>query len=150
MKKQIIICLAVCFFAATVAEVAAQQPANVAGTWDVTLYKQGPGGKADARSTQHEWVLRQEGAKITGTAKIDKQEFPIQGTITGKTIRAKIEQNQGRSIFVTVDGPVLYGSVASTLAKCEPHQGVSIRDAGACSLDEPANVEFAKGSKRVK
>ncbi len=148
MKKTVIFCGVVCFLAAAVGVAAAQEPADAAGTWDVTVYKQGPKGKADPIATEHQWILEQNGHEITGTVKIGTEEFPIQGKIAGKSIRAEIDQNNGRAVFVTVDGDLIYGSVADTPIECQPGEGdVSIADAGTCELDEPAAVGFARGMR---
>jgi 2-keto-4-pentenoate hydratase/2-oxohepta-3-ene-1,7-dioic acid hydratase in catechol pathway len=85
---------------------AAQAPAHVAGTWNVTVRK--PGG------TVHEqWMIQQKGTVVTGTAKAKQGDLPISGTIQGAFLRVSVKDGDKEyKVRATVDGASMDGSIA--------------------------------------
>jgi len=90
-----------------VATAFAQTP-NVTGSWDATLTS--PQGTFEVPLT-----LKQDGEKVTGTAKGPNAELPIEGTQVGANFKAKYTINfQGTDLLITLtavlDGNGLKGS----------------------------------------
>jgi hypothetical protein len=59
---------------------AAQQPANVAGTWDVHIRH------FTGRIVNEQWVVQQNGRTVTGKVAVSSREYPLDGTVDGKKI----------------------------------------------------------------
>jgi len=84
---------------------AAQPPANVAGTWTVTIRM--PGG-----NVSEQWTIQQKGAAVTGTAKGEHGELPVSGTIDGAFFRVTVKDGAKEyKVRATVDGSDMDGSI---------------------------------------
>lgn len=88
MKKNAFLFVVVCAFALAFAGVASAQTAALGGTWDVTI--KGPNG-----NISEQWVVQQDGNKVTGNVKNGNNEFPLEGTVDGNKI----------DVHVTAKGP---------------------------------------------
>lgn len=73
--KKLLLMLALSFFAITAA--AAQ---SVTGDWDASMNT--PGGTRNFRL-----ILKQDGEKLTGTVKREAVDVPLDGTVTGNTVK---------------------------------------------------------------
>jgi len=88
-----------------VAAVAADAPANVAGTWIVDV--SGAAGK-----TSQTIVLKQAGGAITGTFKGPRQSGTIDGTVDGKNIKFHVTARIPLDYTGTVDGDSMKGTMS--------------------------------------
>ncbi len=88
-----------------VATVAADAPANVAGTWAVDV--SGAAGK-----TTQTIVLKQDGATITGTFKGPRQSGTIDGTVDGKNVKFHVTARIPLDYTGTVDGDSMKGTMS--------------------------------------
>src|SRR5579871_2057816 len=88
-----------------VATVAADAPANVAGTWAVDV--SGAAGK-----TTQTIVLKQDGATITGTFKGPRQSGTIDGTVDGKNVKFHVTARIPLDYTGTVDGDSKKGTMS--------------------------------------
>lgn len=84
---------------------AADEPANVAGTWNVSV----SGGAGSAQQTI---VLKQEGSKITGTFKGPRQSGPLAGTVDGNNISFHVSTRVPLDYKGTVGGDNMKGTMA--------------------------------------
>ena len=73
--KKLLLMLALSFFA--IAAAAAQ---SVTGDWDASMNT--PGGTRNFRL-----ILKQDGEKLTGTVKREAVDVPLDGTVTGNTVK---------------------------------------------------------------
>ncbi len=73
--KKLLLTLAMSFFA--IAAAAAQ---SVTGDWDASMNT--PGGTRNFRL-----ILKQDGEKLTGTVKREAGDVPLDGTVTGNTVK---------------------------------------------------------------
>ncbi len=73
--KKLLLTLALSFFA--IAAAAAQ---SVTGDWDASMNT--PGGTRNFRL-----ILKQDGEKLTGTVKREAGDVPLDGTVTGNTVK---------------------------------------------------------------
>ena len=91
---------------------AADEPAKVAGTWEMT--SQGQNGPMTQTLTIH-----QDGGTIKGTLTGRRGEAPLEGTVTGNTVSFTVKrQTQSGETMVmeytaTVDGGSMKGKVHS-------------------------------------
>lgn len=91
---------------------AAEEPANVAGTWEMT--SEGRNGPMTQTLT-----IQQEGGNIKGTLKGPRGEGPIEaGTVAGNKITFKVNRDTPNGTFTleysgTVDGDSMTGTVHS-------------------------------------
>ncbi len=91
---------------------AADEPANVAGKWEMT--SEGPNGTMTQTLT-----IQQDGATIKGTLTGRRGDAPLEGTVTGKNVSFTVKrQTQSGDTMVfeytaTVDGDSLKGKVHS-------------------------------------
>ena len=84
------------------------QASNATGTWDTVLTS--PEGTHNVQL-----ILKQEGEKVTGVAKGQRGEIPIEGTANGKDIKVKWTiKYEGNDMLITltgtIDGPSIKGS----------------------------------------
>lgn len=83
----------------------ADTPANVAGTWDVTV--SGASGKASQTIS-----LKQDGSKITGTFKGPRQSGNIDGTVDGNNIKFHVTARIPLDYLGTVSGDTMKGTMS--------------------------------------
>jgi hypothetical protein len=105
MKRNAILLAVVCLFAVAFARVAAAQNAMaIGGTWAATIH-------APDKTTNEQWTIKQEGAKITGTAKGDK-EMPVTGTVEANIFRGLVtDGDQHYQVHLTIDGDSMDGTI---------------------------------------
>jgi hypothetical protein len=85
--------------------VSAQDTPKIDGTWDVTINN--PQG---VRTEQ--WVVRQDGEKLTGTVKTVKGELPLAGTLNGTTLRVEVTNGDMQfEIHASVVGDSMDGTI---------------------------------------
>jgi hypothetical protein len=106
--------LVVCLFAAgPEIRAAGPKPADVAGSWNVTVRMPG-------RTVSEQWTIQQKGTVVTGTAKTEHGELPVSGTIEGAFFRVDVEEGAKKyKVRATVDGTAMDGSI--TLGVGEAH-----------------------------
>jgi hypothetical protein len=90
---------------------AADEPAKVAGTWEVS--SQGPNGPMTQTLT-----IQQDGSTIKGTLTGRRGEAPFEGTVTGNKISFTVKRETPNGTFTmeyaaTVDGDSMKGTVHS-------------------------------------
>ena len=85
---------------------AAGQPANVAGTWKITVT--GESGSADQTI-----VLKQDGNKITGTFRGPRQSGSLEGLIDGNRITFHVNTRISLDYKGTVDGDCMKGTMTA-------------------------------------
>jgi hypothetical protein len=84
---------------------AAEKAANVAGTWNVTVRMPG-------RTANETWTIQQRGNVVIGTAKADRGELPVTGTIEGAFFRVALKDGDKQvKVRATVDGDSMDGSI---------------------------------------
>ncbi len=98
-----------CYFAIVVVltcgfALAADAPANVAGTWKVSV----TGAAGTAEQTI---VLNQDAGKITGTFKGPRQSGPLQGTVEGNNISFHVAARFPLDYKGVVDGNTMKGTL---------------------------------------
>jgi hypothetical protein len=103
-RKLLAACVALGLFLSCGLVRAADQPANVAGTWKVSV----SGGAGSAEQTI---VLKQDGNKITGTFKGPRQSGPLEGTVDGKNISFHVSTRVPLDYKGTVDGDSMKGTM---------------------------------------
>lgn len=110
MKRNTIIVVVLGFVAMTLAGIAsAQQPAKLVGTWDITI--QGPNGEI-----HEQWIVMQDGNKVTGNVKNANAEFPLEGTVDGNKIDVHVTAKgpngeRHLEVIATVDGDSIKGKI---------------------------------------
>jgi hypothetical protein len=92
-------------FVVAIAAVAADAPANVAGTWTVDV--SGAAGKTSQTIT-----LKQDGGTITGTFKGPRQSGTIDGTVDGKNVKFHVTARIPLDYTGTVDGDSMKGTMS--------------------------------------
>src|SRR5262245_42789847 len=86
----------------------AAQSNNSTGTWDATLTS--PQGTFNVQ-----FVLKQDGEKVTGVVKGQRGEIPIEGTLTGKDLKLKYTiKFQDNDMLITLAGTLDGASVKGT------------------------------------
>ena len=131
MKRNAILWVAVCLFAVTFARAAAAQKepvdapipnpdANIAGNYQASVYMTMAAHQYGSNDAQTEkivkgpWAFKQDGKKITGTAKIDKGDLPFSGTIEGNSFHGVVNDgDQHYTLHLTVDSDD--GSIHGTI-----------------------------------
>lgn len=68
---------------------AAQNAAKMGGTWDVHI-EHYAAPKGSGRVVNEQWIVTQDGNKVTGKVVVNTREFPIEGDIDGNTIKWKV------------------------------------------------------------
>ena len=82
-----------------------QAPASVAGKWDVTV-------RLPGRTASEQWTLQQKGTAVTGTAKGERGELAVSGTVEGAFFRVSVKDGQKEyKVRATVDGNAMDGSI---------------------------------------
>ena len=101
--------------ALTAGFVFAAEPANVSGTWQLTVLDTG-------RTFTPSFTLRQSGEQLTGTYKNSQGDNPANGTVKGNdvTLNAEITGQDGNKRTVTyvgvVNGNTMTGKLQTTRA----------------------------------
>lgn len=83
---------------------AADAPANVAGTWKIAV-------TGAAGSAEQTIVLTQDANKITGTFKGPRQSGPLEGTVDGKNISFHVATRVPLDYKGVVDGNTMKGTL---------------------------------------
>ena len=96
--------LAALLFGYCVIVLAADESANVAGTWNVSV-------SGAAGSAQQTIVLQQDGTKISGTFKGPRQSGPLEGTVDGKNITFHVKTHVPLDYKGTIDGDTMKGTM---------------------------------------
>lgn len=106
MKMTAVVLWFSCVFAVTSLQVASgQSPVSVAGKWNVTMRM--PGG-----TVSEQWTIQQKGTAVTGTAKGERGELPVSGTIEGAFFRVTVKAGDKQyKVRATVDGAAMDGSI---------------------------------------
>ena len=106
MKRNAILVALVCLFAVAFAGVSsAQDNSKIGGNWAATIH-------APDKTMNEQWMFKQDGMKITGTAKGDKGELPINGTMEGNVFRGLVtDGDQHYQVHLTVDGDDMDGTI---------------------------------------
>ena len=99
-----IVQLVLTIFLVTFLSSAADTPANVAGTWTISV--SGAAGSAEQTVT-----LVQSGSKITGTFKGPRQSGPLEGTVDGNNIKFHVATGVPIDYTGTVDGDSMKGTL---------------------------------------
>ena len=91
--------------------IAADEPAKVAGTWEMTF--EGPMGTRTQTLT-----IQQDGSTIKGTVKGQRGESPLEGSVTGNKISFTVKRDTPNGAFTieytgTVDGDSMKGTIHS-------------------------------------
>jgi hypothetical protein len=86
---------------------AAEEPAKVAGTWDMTF--EGPRGTRTQTLT-----IQQDGSTIKGTVKGQRLDSPLEGSVTGNKISFTVKRDTPNGTFTIeytgrVDGNSMKG-----------------------------------------
>jgi hypothetical protein len=82
-----------------------QMPASVSGKWKVTV-------RMPSGPVSEEWTLQQKGKSVTGTARGDRGELPISGTVEGAFFRISVKDGQKEyKVRATLDGDAMDGSI---------------------------------------
>jgi hypothetical protein len=82
-----------------------QAPAHIAGKWNVTV-------RMPAGAVNEQWTIQQKGTSITGTAKSERGELPVSGTVEGAFFRVSVKDGSKEyKIRATVDGNEMDGSI---------------------------------------
>jgi hypothetical protein len=85
---------------------AADTPANVAGTWTISVT--GAAGSAEQTVT-----LVQSGSQNTGTFKGPRQSGPLEGTVDGSNIKFHVATGVPIDFTGTVDGDSMKGTLSA-------------------------------------
>lgn len=90
---------------------AAEEPAKVAGTWDMTI-------QGRQRSFQVTLTLLQDGSTIKGSTKGERGESPLEGTVTGNRLNFTVKRDTPNGPFTieytgTLEGDSLKGTFHS-------------------------------------
>ena len=110
MKRNAILLAVFCLFVVTfagmaTAQVLTDQTAKVAGDWTATIHT------TDKTMTE-QWMMKQDGVKITGTVKNDKGELPLTGTVEGSVVRALVTDGDNHyQVHLNVDGGDADGTI---------------------------------------
>ena len=99
MKKTGLLLAGLCVFALllTVVAVHAQDNANVAGTWELTMAASQNGGGGGGSPQPQTLTIKQDGTKLSGTLAGGRGgDAPIDGTVSGNDITFTV-QRTGRS-----------------------------------------------------
>jgi len=113
MKRTPILLTALCLFAITFAQLAlAQKPVNVTGNWDVSI-------RMPTGDVTEKWTIRQNGDKITGTAKSSQGELPVSGDmVSGVFFRVAVKAaDMEHLIRATAEKDAMDGSI--TIGRAE-------------------------------
>ena len=109
MKRNVFLGLVLSLMALTFTGVAAAQSAKLGGTWDITI--QGPNGEV-----HEQWIVTQDGNKVTGNVKNGNNEFPLEGTVDANKIDVHVTAKgpngeRHLEVIATVDGDSIKGKI---------------------------------------
>jgi hypothetical protein len=112
MKGTAVVLSLVCVFAVMFQRaVSTQKPAGVAGKWDVTI-------RMPDRSVSEQWTIQQKGSAITATAKGERGDLPVAGSIDGAFLRVSVKDGDKQyKVRATVDGGAMDGSITYAVGK---------------------------------
>jgi|HubBroStandDraft_6_1064221.scaffolds.fasta_scaffold1717904_1 hypothetical protein len=87
----------------------AQQAGKLGGTWDITI--QGPNG-----AIHEQWIVTQDGNKVTGDVKNGNNDFPLEGTVDGNKIDVHVTAKgpngeRHLEVIATMDGDSIAGKI---------------------------------------
>jgi hypothetical protein len=99
-----LLCLCATLILVSGAALADDAPANVAGTWTVSV-------PATAGTLTQTLVIQQDGAKITGTFKGPRQSGTLDGTVTGNTVSFHVTAGTPLDYTGTAAGDSMKGTV---------------------------------------
>jgi len=92
-------------FLLTMSAALGQTPVNVTGKWNVTV-------RMPSGPSSEEWTIQQKGTSITGTAKGERGELLVSGTIEGAFFRVSMKDgSKEHKVRATVDGNEMDGSI---------------------------------------
>jgi hypothetical protein len=97
----------VMLLAFAVVAVAADAPANVAGSWNIEVSN-------GSRKTTQTMTLKQDGGTLTGTFKGPRQSGTIDGTVDGKNIKFHVTARIPLDYTGTVDGDSMKGTMSGS------------------------------------
>jgi hypothetical protein len=108
MNRNRILAAILCLLLMTVVRVAAAQEASqqmVSGNWTVSVH-------AGDKTTTEQWMIKQDGTKITGTVKNERGTLPLTGTIEGAVLRVTVTDGAAMNqVHAYVDGNTADGTV---------------------------------------
>jgi hypothetical protein len=86
---------------------AAQTIAKLAGTWDVRIQH------LSGRVVNEQWLVTQDGNKVTGKVKVAGRELPLEGRVEGNKIDFKVTVSEESSnrFLGTVEGDSIKGEI---------------------------------------
>jgi len=85
--------------------VAAQDTPKLDGTWDVTINN-------PDRTITEQWIVQQDGDKLTGKVKNARGELPLEGTVDGTTVRVQVTNGDMQyQIHASVVGDSMDGTI---------------------------------------
>ncbi|HXN64869.1 MAG TPA: hypothetical protein VN862_06005 [Candidatus Acidoferrales bacterium] len=123
MKKTGLLLTGLCVFALllTVVAVHAQDNANVAGTWELTMAApQGGGGGGQGGSPQPQTLtITQDGTKLSGTLAGGRGgDAPIDGTVSGNDVTFTIQRTgrNGNAMTLTYKATVSGDSMTGSMS----------------------------------
>lgn len=104
MKRITTLAGVLCVLAVALA-VSAQDTPKVTGTWDVRI--DNPKG-----AITEQWMVQQEGDKLTGKVKNAQGEIPLEGTLEGSTLRVDVTTgDMPYEVHATVVGDSMDGTI---------------------------------------
>jgi hypothetical protein len=99
-------CVWIALLAASGLSFAADEPANVAGTWNISV-------SGEAGSASQTIVLKQDGNKITGTFRGPRQSGTLEGAVLGNKISFHVNARIPLDYKGTVDGDNMNGTLTT-------------------------------------
>jgi hypothetical protein len=104
MKKNALLAGLFCILAVALA-VSAQGTQQITGTWDVTINN-------PERMINEQWIVQQDGEKLTGKVKNVRGELPLEGTLEGTTLRVQVTNGDMQYVIhATVTGDSMDGTI---------------------------------------
>ena len=83
-KALLALVLACCLATTSAVAGAARKTANLAGTWDVNIRH------FTGRVVNEQWIVAQDGTKVTGKVVVSTREFPLEGSVRENTLTFKV------------------------------------------------------------
>jgi hypothetical protein len=103
-RRSLVFCLVATFLLFAACASAQDTPANVTGTWKVSV-------TGEAGNAEQTLVLKQDGRKITGTFKGPRQSGPLEGTVDGKSISFHVRTRVPLDYKGTIEGDTMQGTL---------------------------------------
>jgi len=103
-QNSVVLCVAALLLLWSGVSYAADEPANVAGTWNLSV-------SGEAGSAQQTIVPKQEGNKITGTFKGPRQSGLLEGAVDRSNISFHASTRVPLDYQGTVDGDTMKGTM---------------------------------------